>query len=132
MSRTGRAVSPVVGVAVLIAITVLLAVTIGNLLFGFGVGPVGEPETTLSFEVENNATWLVHEGGDPIDAGEVVVTDTAGNELDPGITEDMVAGDRQKIISEAEMDNLDDDERITVVWKDPQSSGDQILATFRP
>lgn len=127
-----RAVSPVVGAALLITITVILAVVLGAALFDGGPGPVGEPETTLSFEVdENGGVVLAHEGGDPLDPDEVVVTDSSGNELS-GLAEEMTAGDRQQIADSGEVDALDADDRISVVWQDPRGDGEQILGTFRP
>lgn len=142
MWRNERAVSPVVGVALLIAITVILAVFVGGVLFDVGVGPAGEPETTLSFTVEYDQDGepteilLVHEGGETLYADETVVIDSTGEELEPGLDADMTAGDSSTIVSTDEYEEgeleVEDIERISVVWQDPGSDSEQILATFRP
>lgn len=132
-SADKRAVSPVVGVALLLAITTILAAVVGSVILGLGTGPVGEPEVTLSFEVVDGDTIeLRHEGGDQLDAEEVVVLDSSGRELEPGLDKDLSTGERQEIVSSGEFAELEDDERISIVWQDPRGDGERILATFRP
>lgn len=128
MTRTERGVSPVVAVALLIGITVLLAVTIGMALFDGSLGEAEAPEVTLSFEVdEDDRIHLKHEGGDTLAADDVVVLDEHGNELTPGLSEDLAAGGRTVIVDDAATV-----EEVTVVWRDPDSSTSSILANFKP
>lgn len=122
-----RAVSPVVGATLLIGITVILASVIGTVVLGVGVGPVEMPEVTLSFEVtDSDEIELRHEGGEPLDADEIAVVNETGAELD-GLDSDLSTGERQTIV-----DDSTDVERISVVWKDPRSNTESVLATFRP
>ena len=122
-----RAVSPVVGVALLIGITVILASVIGTVVLGFGIGPAETPQATLSFEVtEDDEIKLRHEGGEPLDVDEIVVLDENGAELD-GLDEDLHTGERGTIATDP-----NGIERITVVWQDPRSDTESVLATFRP
>jgi flagellin-like protein len=69
-----RAVSPIVGVALMLAITVTLAATVG--VFATGVGsqlPADRPIATFSFEFhdtpqgERDELVVTHEGGDSVD-----------------------------------------------------------------
>ena len=125
---TDRAVSPVVGVALLIAITVVLAATIGAAVMSLGVGGAGVPEATLSFTVnENNQVVLIHEGGEPLDPEHIVILDQDGNGVNPGLDEELTAGERVPIV-----DDQEDVEEVQVVWEDPDTDNAQILANFRP
>lgn len=123
-----RAVSPVVGATLLIGITVILASVIGTVVLGVGVGPVETPQVTLSFEVTDGGDEITlrHEGGEPLDADEVVVLDQDGSEL-AGLDEDLTTGGRQAIV-----DDPDGVERVSVVWQNPNGETESVLATFRP
>lgn len=68
-----RAVSPVIGVVLMVAITVVLAALVGTFALGLGGGQEPAPQATFSAEVTDHPTdgahvTLVHEGGDPIEA----------------------------------------------------------------
>lgn len=121
-----RAVSPVVAAALLIGITVLLATAVGMAVFGLDLGQAEAPDVTLSFEVADDSVYLKHEGGEQLAADEIVVLDENGDEVAPGLETDLAAGE-----SEVVVDNADDVERISVVWRDPESSTESILATFK-
>ena len=128
MDSNERGVSPVVAVALLIGITALLATTIGMALFDGSLGEAEAPEVTLSFEVdEDDRVHLKHEGGETLAADEVVVLDEHGNELAPGLGDDLNAGDEQVIVDDATTV-----EEVTVVWRDPDSSTSSILSNFKP
>lgn len=119
-----RAVSPVVSVALLIAIVVLLATAIGAAVFGQDLGSAEAPSVTLSFAVDGNDVVMTHEGGDVLPADQVVVVDQDGNEL-AGLSDDMMAGERDTIV-----DDTTGVERIRVVWESPDDSSGEVLATF--
>lgn len=127
-----RAVAPVVGVALLIGITVILAAVIGNVVLSVGVGPAETPEVTVSFDVVDGEVVVVHEGGEQLRRAEIVIRDTDGTEYELGT--DLVTGERGPVV-DSSGDPLDLDvttvERLTVVW---QGSGDSesVLATFEP
>lgn len=121
-----RAVSPVVGAALLIAISVLLATAIGLVVLDLDVGAAEEPSLTLSFEVDGNEVEMTHEGGDPLPAAEVVVLDQDGDEL-AGLNSDLTAGESEVIVTDISGENV---ERVVVVWQDPGSDTQTILATF--
>jgi len=73
-----RAVSPVIGVVLLVAITVTLAAVVGSLAFGIGEGRDPAPRATFDTSIEdagNSALLTItHEGGDGIDAARTRVT----------------------------------------------------------
>lgn len=126
-----RAVTPVVGVALLIAITVILAAVVGNVVLGVGVGPAEAPQATLSFDVVDGEVVVVHEGGEQLRSGEIVIRDTSGVEY--YLETDLVTGERGTVV-DANGEPLDLDatsvERLTVVWQGGDS--ERVLATFRP
>ena len=66
--RTDRAVSPVIGVILMVAITVILAAVIGVFVLGLaddlGDGPT---QATLSFDGDGSELTIAHDGGDSMD-----------------------------------------------------------------
>lgn len=73
-----RAVSPVIGVVLMVAITVLLAAVIGTFLLGIGTGG-STPQATFAYEATENPTFpdelrIVHRSGDAIPNDELYVT----------------------------------------------------------
>ena len=117
-----RAVSPVVGVALLIAMTVILAAVIGAVVLGIGVGPADAPQATLSFsESGTDDLVLKHEGGDALDASEVtIIVDGTPEPL----SSDMSAGSTESI------GNYTQGDEVTVVWEDPESGSTTTLASY--
>jgi len=73
-----RAVSPVIGVILMVAITVILAAVIGTFVLGLGdsLGD-SQPSASISTSTSSDAITLEHAGGDRIDAEalRVIVTD---------------------------------------------------------
>lgn len=125
-----RAVSPVVGVALLIAITAILAAVVGSVIFGLSVDGADSPETTVSFSANTDTVELVHEGGETLDPDTIVIR-YDGHEL--ALDGELSAGQSQVIIDTTAGDpNFENADRITVVWQDPRSNAENILGTFRP
>ena len=83
-----RAVSPVIGVILMVAITVILAAVIGSFVLGIGGDVEAAPQASLSFDAGNDQ--ITHNGGDTIQSSEyhVVVDNTIYNpgNLAPGQT----------------------------------------------
>ena len=119
-----RAVSPVVGVALLIAMTVILAAVIGAVVLGIGVGPADAPQATLSFEYDGTDTVeMTHEGGDALDWSEITVAgDVTDSSPDDGT---MTAGDNENVASD-----VGDGDEIRIVWEDPNSNSTTVLAEY--
>lgn len=129
--RDERAVSPVVGVSLLIGITVILAAVVGTVVLGVGVEGTEAPEVTLSFEVESDNVIVVHEGGEPLRTDSIVIRDTNGTEYQ--LDSNLVTGERGTVV-DTDGNPLDlsttNVERITVVWQGEET--ERVLATFRP
>jgi len=119
-----RAVSPVVGVALLIAITVILAAVIGGVVLGLGTSSAEAPQASLQFEYDDgeNDLTIHHQGGDKLNADHIEVRSGA-NTAD--LNDDLSAGGSDTV------DIAIDGERINVVWMDPNSNDETVLGTYR-
>ncbi len=81
------AVSPVIGVILMVAITVILAAVIATFVLGLG-DQVGQtaPQASFSFDYDGspdpNELTVTHAGGDPIEASELYLrsTGSTGND----------------------------------------------------
>ncbi|ELZ91600.1 hypothetical protein C440_14839 [Haloferax mucosum ATCC BAA-1512] len=122
------AVSPVIGVILMVAITVILAAVIGSFVLGLG-DQVNEtaPQASFSFEYEtgspNNLT-ITHESGDAIDAARVTIV---GGGLDAnwsdgtGSAGQISAGDSTTFDSDGDLD-VSSGDTVRVVWTSQSGS----------
>jgi flagellin-like protein len=68
------AVSPVIGVILMVAITVILAAVIATFVLGLGDQVSNTaPQASFSFDYEGSTLTIVHDGGDTITAEELFV-----------------------------------------------------------
>ena len=85
-----RGVSPVIGVILMVAITVILAAVIGSFVLGIGGDVEAAPQASLS--LNDTDKGLVHQGGDSLEKSEINVTGgvtlatSASDTLEPGGT----------------------------------------------
>ena len=70
-----RAVSPVIGVILMVAITVILAAVIGSFVLGLGESVDSAPQASFDFSVNETEDSLVvtHRGGDTIEINNIEV-----------------------------------------------------------
>lgn len=118
-----RAVSPVVGVALLIAITVILAAVIGGVVLGLGNSSAEAPQASLQFEYDSGTSSLIisHEGGAELNSDNVVLKGDGSASL----SSDFSAGQtRNKSVS------LSPGDEISIVWQDPNSNDEAVIGTF--
>lgn len=69
-----RGVSPVIGVVLMIAVTVILASTIGVFVLGLGDNLEQTPQASWGAEQSNGNLTITHERGDDIDASSISIT----------------------------------------------------------
>jgi flagellin-like protein len=81
-----RAVSPVIGVILMVAITVILAAVIGTFVLGLGENVESAPQASFDFQTNSNTSAVIieHRGGDAIANGSVAYT-VNGTEADPAV-----------------------------------------------
>ncbi|MEF8819366.1 MAG: type IV pilin N-terminal domain-containing protein [Haloferacaceae archaeon] len=67
-----RAVSPVIGVILMVAITVILAAVIGTFVLGLGQNVQSTPQASFGFDFDrsNTSVNVTHNGGDRLEVGE--------------------------------------------------------------
>ena len=79
-----RAVSPVIGVILMVAITVILAAVIGTFVLGLG-DSLGDSQPSAQLSVENSTSdtqvVLSHSGGDTIDLSELEIVAYSGDSV---------------------------------------------------
>ncbi|WP_042662452.1 type IV pilin [Haloferax sp. ATB1] len=80
-----RAVSPVIGVILMVAITVILAAVIGTFVLGLG-DQVSETAPQASFSFDYNSTSgdlvITHDSGESITSANVEIVDPSGSATD--------------------------------------------------
>jgi flagellin-like protein len=90
------AVSPVIGVILMVAITVILAAVIGTFVLGLG-GSVQQnaPQASFTFDYDesSNIVTITHDGGDQIDAARLGVSGDGLNGSVSDVTTDSGTGD---------------------------------------
>ena len=147
------AVSPVIGVILMVAITVILAAVIASFVLGLGqqAGTVA-PQTTFTFDYQEPSgtsydgdLTITHDSGDPVVASELYLRGTGfpdplavdnetwvgyidgGNGTMSGQSEGesaVVAGDRAELPA-------DSDYEINVVWEVTEGTDSATLASDR-
>lgn len=113
-----RAVSPVIGVILMVAITVILAAVIGTFVMGLG-DSVSEtaPTTQFDIEISGSDATITHSGGDSLDSEQVSVSVPASASVDSDFSGTITAGD------EATVSGLSSGDTVRVVYE--TSNGDQ-------
>jgi len=142
-----NAVSPVIGVILMVAITVILAAVIAS--FVLGLGDQNNPAPTANFDFNydtspaTNELTITHGDGDALDPDNVFLR---GDQFESGVTDrswnggwaqgaggvnsdgDVVAGN--SVVVEVDGSNPDQYE-ARVVWEDPDSDSTSTLSTDR-
>ena len=94
-----RAVSPVIGVILMVAITVILAAVIGTFVLGLGdsLGD-SQPSAQVDAEFSDGNLTFEHNGGDRIDSGDLTVLvdyDGSQAELTDEFTDPFTVGNTE-------------------------------------
>ena len=116
-----RAVSPVIGVILMVAITVILAAVIGTFVLGLG-DSLGDNQPTaqldVSFDTDNDNVTIEHNGGDRIDSDslEVIVSNASGTEANEGaVSPALSVGDSVEASVENGSGSATTDVRVRVI-----------------
>ncbi len=128
------AVSPVIGVILMVAITVILAAVIGTFVLGLGENVQSTPQAKFNFDYNQtgSALTITHDGGDAIDSDNLNITSDTGTDvswtdsLNTSLSEsyDVKAGNSTTIEGNADAgtENLvNSGDTIRVVWSDPNT-----------
>jgi flagellin-like protein len=131
------AVSPVIGVILMVAITVILAAVIGTFVLGLG-DQVSNSAPQASFDFEFSDTGnngyggsgddyvnITHTGGDTIEASALSVSGDGANSLseDTGWSGAIQAGNESKYTG------VNSQETIRVIWTNPSGGSTNTIAS---
>jgi len=119
-----RAVSPVIGVILMVAITVILAAIIGSFVLNLG-SDLSEtsPQAQFSIDYEDDNAIITHEGGDTILEDSVFVTVNGDEPESISFSSDSLRAGGT-ITFEA-----DRDDDIRLIWEN--NAGDRTSTLFR-
>ena len=130
-----RAVSPVIGVILMVAITVILAAVIGSFVLGLA-GDVSEaaPTAQISFEYDSDANdvTLIHDGGSSFESDSVRLAGANDPEQIRGSGSwdgTVRAGDATDPI---DLNNADEGDTLRLVWEGSGGSSSVIARSTVP
>ena len=90
------AVSPVIGVILMVAITVILAAVIGTFVLNLGQGiNQSAPQASFGFDYEEPNVTVTHQSGDSIDSDQLSLVVEGEDPEEWGGDESVSAGDSQ-------------------------------------
>lgn len=122
-----RAVSPVIGVILMVAITVILAAVIGAFVLGFGNQLSNTaPQAGFEFSYSDGPTaknvTVIHGGGDVLDASRIEISGLADSN---GLEESEQFRTGQTLVD----DKATDGDRILVIWNNPSGGSSNVIGS---
>ncbi|SFS02992.1 flagellin N-terminal-like domain-containing protein [Halomicrobium zhouii] len=129
------AVSPVIGVILMVAITVILAAVIATFVLGLGDQVSNTaPQASFSTDYSSSDLTVTHEGGDSIRAGSLYIRGSSGvsdtgkwPSIDSSYSDsDMVSAGNSITVGVG----ADSGETVRVVYQDPNGGSSATLTTW--
>jgi flagellin-like protein len=131
------AVSPVIGVILMVAITVILAAVIGTFVLGLGDQVSNSaPQASFQFEFEDSGNGfngdtgatgdfvnITHTGGDTIDAADLNV-----NGDDGGLTAESAFSGTIQAGNSSSYTGVNSQETVRIVWTNPSGGSTNTIA----
>ena len=130
-----RAVSPVIGVILMVAITVILAAVIGAFVIGIGDDQEQVPQASWDFSfAEEDNVEITHDGGDTINADRITVNIEGQDPSDwadgSDETDSITAGDRYESSEDSDVsDEVGEGDEVRLVWTSEGGGSTSTLAT---
>ena len=124
------AVSPVIGVILMVAITVILAAVIGTFVLGLGSNVQSVPSAQFTFDYDTSGTTQVtvtHDGGESIDPGDLYI-DANSRQAWEDITDSETTDSSVQSGNSATVD-ADSADEVRVIWSPQDGDTSQTLAT---
>ena len=122
-SGTDRAVSPVIGVVLMVGIVVALGAVVGGAVLGLGVG-IGDTapnaQFDASYDAEGETLTVTHVAGDTVDADRLTYTEGFDGEF----TGEVTAGDS----ADFEGDNAG--ETFEIQWTSDNGETSSVLFSY--
>ena len=132
--RTGnRAVSPVIGVILMVAITVILAALISAFVLGFGAEQAASPQASwqIEYDTEGDGNVIfVHDGGDAVEEADLSIM-VNGESFADTSDRTLTGGDTVSINDlGGPSDQLQEGDEVHLIWHQPDGDDTSILRTF--
>ncbi|WP_276301164.1 type IV pilin N-terminal domain-containing protein [Halorussus lipolyticus] len=133
------AVSPVIGVILMVAITVILAAVIGTFVLGLGQNvQSSSPTASISFDQQGSAgsadVQVAHDGGDPLEKDQIDITVTGNSISNPSNPVDDWASDSEITAGESvtlkASSGFNAEDTIKVVWTADGGESSNVLGEF--
>ena len=124
--RDETGVSPVIGVILMVAITVILAAVAGSFVLGLGnTTGATPPQVSINCNIADDV--IMHEGGDDLTASELRINNPDGSNIDPLSGGPFTAGDTiAKDGGTNDIPDVSGDEKL--IWANPDGDSTQIIA----
>jgi len=137
------AVSPVIGVILMVAITVILAAVIASFVLNLGGNQSASPTVSFEFEYEEDSSTtttpdfggdgdltITHQSGDSVQAGRLTILEDGGSKEELG--QDIFGGSSSSQISSGSSGviSVDADDTIRIVYTDDSGEDSTTLATW--
>jgi len=145
------AVSPVIGVILMVAITVILAAVIGAFVLDIGGNQTKTPQASWSMSYDNggddswgstpsgasstDAVTISHDGGDDVSGSEIYVSvagnavnDTSNLGWDSSAPGTWNAGTSGTVTEAAGSDTISSGDAVEIIWEDPSGGSTSILS----
>jgi flagellin-like protein len=133
-SNDSRAVSPVIGVILMVAITVILAAVIGSFVLGLGQDVDSAPQASFNFDQEADGSGVdvtvQHRGGDNIEASNLEIRSEGTVKYESGGSGSITSTGSTTLFAAGDSITFDasSGDQIDVVYV--SSSGDNVLASY--
>lgn len=128
-----QAVSPVIGVILMVAITVILAAVIGTFVLGLGDQVQNSaPNANFEFEYSGGGPYdatITHTGGDTIDGSQIEVqySDTNESSQTDAWVADLNGDSTISTGTSATVSGIGAGETVRVIWTDPGGGSSQTI-----
>ena len=138
-----NAVSPVIGVILMVAITVILAAVIATFVLGLGE-QISDTGPTVSFDFDyeegtsSNELTITHSNGQTVEAGNLYLRGSSSGSANVGAWSDVTNIDNPNYGATSEVNagssitiNVDSDDTVRVVWESDSGGQSKTLESWR-
>jgi flagellin-like protein len=124
-----RAVSPVIGVIMMVAVTVILAAVIGAFVFGLGGQQQQAPQAMFDFDFNEGEVTISHDSGDALTRANIdVVID--GSAVGESALSSAGSDNRYTAGEGIYSGSVETGDEIRVIWRSPSSDTTTTLSTI--
>jgi len=118
-----RGVSPVIGVILMVAITVILAAVIATFVMNMGPTETTMPNTQWNFDEDGSTVTVMHNGGGEVDSSNLnLKVSGSGASGSFAASTTLTAGDSTDVTGGPS--------EIQIIWENPDSGETQIMAEW--